>query len=108
MKNIGERIKEARLARGLSQNDLAIRSGYGSRASINKIELGKVDPPRSKVEAIADALHVSPAWILGFGEDDEFLIGEHPVYKFIARMSDEQKDRLLEYAEFILKKDGNK
>lgn len=104
MKNIGERIKEARLARGFSQEDLAKRSGYGSRASINKIELGKMDPPRSKVASIAEALRVSPAWLLGFGEENEIVLELHPVYKTMAKMSDAQLDRLQEYAEFLLKR----
>jgi len=68
---LAERIREARLARGLSQAELAEKAGYTSRASINKIELGKVDLPRSKVLAIAEALHVSPTWLLGMDEPED-------------------------------------
>lgn len=56
------------MARGLSQAQLAEMVGYTSRASINKIEKGLVDVPRSKLFALADALHVSPAFLLGLPE----------------------------------------
>lgn len=61
---IGEKIRALRIERGMSQNDLALACGYTSRASINKIELGKVDPPQSKIQAIAEALDVSPASLI--------------------------------------------
>lgn len=69
MSTLPERIRETRLARGMSQGELAEKAGYTSRASINKIEKGLVDVPRSKLFAIAKALGVSPAWLLGFPEE---------------------------------------
>lgn len=69
---IGEKIRALRIERGMSQNDLAHACGYTSRASINKIELGKVDLPQSKIKAIANALDVSPASLIlddGLSED---------------------------------------
>lgn len=65
---LAQRIREAREARGLSQAELAKLAGYTSRASINKIEKGLVDVPRSRVDAIAKALRVSPAWLLGLSD----------------------------------------
>jgi transcriptional regulator with XRE-family HTH domain len=61
---IGEKIRALRIERGMSQNELALACGYTSRASINKIELGKVDPPQSKIRIIAEALNVSPASLI--------------------------------------------
>lgn len=58
---IGDKIRALRIERGLSQNELALACGYKSRASINKIELGKVDLPQSKIQLIAEALEVTPA-----------------------------------------------
>ena len=40
----------------MTQGELASLSGYTSRSSINKIELGLVDIPQSKLKKIADAL----------------------------------------------------
>ena len=59
-KNIGEKIKEVRISLGLSQAKLASFCGYTSRSSINKIEKGEVDIPRSKMILIAKALNISP------------------------------------------------
>lgn len=76
MDTLAERIRTKRLELGLSQAELAEKVGYTSRASINKIEKGLVDVPRSKLFAIAKALHVSPAWLLGF--PDELPLIEPP------------------------------
>lgn len=67
---IGNRIKQLRLERELSQDELARRSGYGSRSTINKIELGINDVPQSKIKAIAEALGVSVGEILCWDKFD--------------------------------------
>ena len=58
-------IKKLREARGMSQDELAKEVGFKSRSSINKIELGINDITQSKLVAIAKALHVTPADLLG-------------------------------------------
>ena len=55
----------------MSQDELAKRSGYGSRSTINKIELGINDVPQSKIKAIAEALGVSVGTLLCLDEFDE-------------------------------------
>ena len=57
---LGKRIRQLRLQAGLSQDALAKITGYTSRSSINKIELGYTDIPITKAFAIANALNVSP------------------------------------------------
>ena len=63
---IGKRIKELRMKRSLTQEQLAERVGYTSKSSINKIELGKNDVPRKKFAEFAEALGVSEAYLLGY------------------------------------------
>lgn len=99
-----ERMRSARLARCMSQEQIAKRTGYESRASINKIELGHVDVLLSKVTSIAAALNVSPAWLLGLDDTEHIVSEAHPIYKMLAQMSPDQLDRLQEYAEFLLKR----
>ena len=62
---MGKRIRDARLEKEMSQEALAHICGYHSRSSINKIEAGLNDIPQSKIKSIADALSVSPAWLMG-------------------------------------------
>ena len=70
MSEIGKNIRKLREKRGMSQEELALKVGYTSRTTINKIELGINDPPRSKVELIADALYTTPAVLMGWVEEE--------------------------------------
>lgn len=60
-----ENIKALRLKAGLSQDELAHKTGYTDRSSIAKIEAGKVDLTESKISLFAKALNVSPATLMG-------------------------------------------
>ena len=59
MKTVGETIKARRIALGWTQEDLAKRTGYTSKSSINKIELGINDIPQRKIVQFANALGIS-------------------------------------------------
>lgn len=59
MNGVYDRIRQLRIANGLTQDELALAVGYTDRSSVAKIELGKVDLPLSKVAAIAQALHTT-------------------------------------------------
>lgn len=59
-KIFGENLRRIRQARGMTQEELAVKLGYSNRASINKIEVGGRDMPRSKIEQAAKVLGVSP------------------------------------------------
>lgn len=63
---IGTRIKEIRTLKQLSQEELAIKMGYKSRTSINKIELGLADVSSSKVQEFAKVLGVSTSYLMGW------------------------------------------
>ena len=66
---LGKRIKVLRLKCNYTQEELAQKTGYTSRSSINKIEKGLVDIPQSKVSEFASALGVTPTYIL-FGDEE--------------------------------------
>lgn len=61
-----DNIRRRRIELGLSQQELAERSGYTDRSSIAKIEAGKVDLTQSKILAIAKALNISPGTLMGW------------------------------------------
>ena len=64
--SIGDKIKERRIALGITQEELAKKMGYKSRSSINKIELGINDIPQSKIVKFAQILRVSPGYLMSF------------------------------------------
>lgn len=72
MHNIGRLIKDKREELGMTQEELAHRVGYKSRASINKIELQR-DVPLKKVRPIAEVLDIDIHSLVGF---DGFEIAE--------------------------------
>lgn len=106
---IGYRIKTRRQQLGLTQDELAQKLGYGSRSSINKIELGKANLTQTKIKALADALDTTPAYIMGW-EDEELVLEER---QKIDKILDDNKDnvtlhaQLLKYAEFLLSQKEN-
>ena len=64
--DIGLRIKHRRTELNMSQKELAVKIGYKSRSSINKIELGERSLTQQKIKAIADALDTTPSYIMGW------------------------------------------
>lgn len=63
--NLYENIKKYRKEKGLSQEELARKTGYTDRSSIAKIEKGDVDLPQSKIMLFAKALDVDPGVLMG-------------------------------------------
>ena len=75
---IGERIKQKRLELNMSQDELGKKVGYKSRSSIQKIENAR-NLPLPKVEKMAIALECSPAYLMGWeDEDHEMDVVTHP------------------------------
>ena len=74
---IYERIRALREQRGLSQQELADRLGYTSRSSITKIEKGLVDLQQTKILAFAEALGVTPAYLMGWETDRPAVVNMH-------------------------------
>lgn len=72
MLNLYRNIKRYRLDLGMSQEELAQKTGYKSRTSIAKIEKGLVDLPQSKIALFAKALNVDTEVLMGKSADYEF------------------------------------
>ena len=68
---IGERIKQLRIERGLTQEELADKLGYKHKTSISKIESDARRLTQPKIQAIADIFGVSPSELLLGVSDDE-------------------------------------
>lgn len=61
-----ERLKKARLARKMTQFQLAVAAGISSQGLITQYERGKFDPGAKRIVQLAVALEVTPGWLLGY------------------------------------------
>lgn len=60
---VGERIRQIRTLRGLTQKELGMRVGFSEKSADNRIrqyEIGKMEPRADLLSKIADALNVEP------------------------------------------------
>ena len=66
---IGTRIKNRRLELDMTQDELAQRLGYSDKSSISRIE-NSSKLTLNKVQLLAEALNVSPSYLMGW--EDEY------------------------------------
>ena len=100
--NIGARIKDLRKSLGLTQKELAEKCGYKSLTTINKIELGINSVPIDSIEKLANALQVTPAYLLGWETDtpsDEYSDEEKRVIAAYRTLVPGMQDYILEMIE---------
>lgn len=94
----GTRIKQKRLELNMTQDELARKVGYTSRSSINKIELGFVDLPQSKIAAIANALGTTPAYLMGWDSEKDTATSPFVGFSNISPVSTQRVPMLGEIA----------
>ena len=119
---IGERIKARREELGWTQEELAIKMGYKSKSTINKIEMGKVDVTQKKIPQYAKVLMTTEKYLMGWDEavptngqkseyylDDETremlrFLNENPKHKKILSSSRKLKPEDLEIIEAMIER----
>ena len=69
IETIGQRIRRIRIAKGLTQDDLAKLMGYSNRSTINKIESGAHNIDHEKILKFAYMLKVPAGYLLTTIED---------------------------------------
>ena len=84
MKNIGEIIRDLREAKGMTQEELANKVGYTSRAAINKIESGANKLKQEKIQIFAEVLGCSVNELLGIEETTQQYIRKIALYDSIS------------------------
>ena len=95
-KEFGQRVKERRKALGLTQLDLALRMGFKSKQAICHIEAGDRNLKQSQVAALAEALNVTPAFLMGWEDSDrEKMITE--INDLLNQLSDDQQTAVLSF-----------
>ena len=71
MSIVGQKISYYRRQLGWTQEELAEKMGYKHKSSINKIELGIADITQSKVVQFAEVLGTTPAYLMGWHDDEK-------------------------------------
>ena len=103
---VGDRIKEQRIAHGLSQTELAKHLNTTKQA-IHKYENNIVtNIPMDKVEILANLFSVSPAYLMGWEkekpteDEDSRLVNEF--VDLFQKLSDEQQELIIASIKGIL------
>lgn len=103
MSTVGDRILFMRKQLGLTQEELAKRMGYKSKSTINKIELGINDIPQSKIFQFAEVLGTTPAYLMGWDEEEKtspeepkLTEGEKILLDLFKRVPEEQQQLVLQ------------
>ena len=80
--DMGEKIKQLRIERGMTLEQLGDAVGVG-KSTVRKWENGIIaNMRRDKIAKIAEALHVSPAYLMGWeesGSDLSSITGARPI-----------------------------
>ena len=103
MEEIKNRLQEALNLKGMTASELSKASGIG-KGQISRYLHGQIIPKQSKIGAMATALGVSPAWLLGYDVNmkGEVLQPKIELYK----LSEENQTRLLAYYQALLDTQG--
>ena len=94
LKKLGEHIRRLRESAGMSQEELAKKSGFAGRAAISAIEKGKNNISVERLPDLALALHTTP------GELMDVLI-ETDEKPLTHGLNAENRAKLKSYAEYL-------
>ena len=99
MSVLGERLKQARLKSGLSQEQLGLRAGIeveSASARMNRYERGTRVPGVELMEKVGNVLNLPLAYFYATNEDEARLL------VLFHRMSSKDKADLLQFAERLM------
>lgn len=104
---MGQKIRMAREARGMTLDELSEKIGYTHRSSMSLIELGKRSVTTTKAQLIAQALRVDVLWLVSEDDNPPVFIEQSPIEKIFEQLSPANKANLIQYAEFLIKQQEN-
>ena len=103
MKTMYERIRDLRIERGMSQDDLARAMGYRDRSMITKIEGGKVDISQKKIVAFAEVLGTTPRYLMDGDPANEEIESASEDQRILFRLARNAKPEAIRAAVAVLK-----
>ena len=95
---IRERLNEALYMRGMTAAELANASGI-NKSSLSRYLTGENIPRSKAIGKLAQALNVSPAWILGYNVT---IDGKTVIEIDLNNLSEENRTRLQAYYQALL------
>ena len=113
MSTVGDNILLRRKQLGLTQEELAKKMGYKSKSTINKIELGINDIPQSKIAQFAKVLCTTPAYLMGWSEEEKtapeepkLSEGEEMLLKLFRQVPEDKQQLVLQMIRAALSTKG--
>ena len=102
MQDIMKRMKDRREELNMSYQTLSEKVGI-SKSTLQRYETGYIkNMPVDKLEEIAAALEVSPAYLMGWKEEKPMTLAAHLDGK---DFTEEQWDRIQSFAKFVKQED---
>lgn len=95
---VGDKIRERRIELGMTQEELANKMGFKSKTTVTKVENNINDVNQKRIVEYAKALNTTPAYLMGWEDDDnqdqleimvEQITGEHktrPIDRILPRL----------------------
>ena len=109
MSTVGDNIAWMRKRLGWTQEELALKMGYKSKSTINKIELGINDIPQSKIAKFAEVLGTTPARLMGWEEENspseelQLTEGEKMMLELFRKIPEDRQAEALELLRVALR-----
>lgn len=99
----GEKIKQLRMEKGWTQEELAKRCGYSGKSVISKTETSGDDVKSSKILRIASALGVNPERLVEWDNKDIYDNSEdvNAIQNFMEVSGADMIHQLRLYADFL-------
>lgn len=95
---IKDRLNEALKLRGMTATELSNKTGL-NKSSISRFLSGKSIPRSLTIGLMAEALNVSPTWMLGY---DVTIDGKEKQPLEIYKLTEENQARLLAYYQALI------
>lgn len=100
--NVGDYIKQLRLSRGYSQEQLGKLVGV-QRAAVQKWECGKVQNlKRETIKRLAELFDVSPSSFI-VSEEQERSLEQEELFEAFSSLSEEDQKKAIEYIKLLKK-----
>ena len=100
LKGIGERVRQARISRHMSQNVLCDKTGL-SISFLSNIEMGKQSMNIRALILISDALNVSTDWLLRNNTQSSLEITADEITKQLETCSPQEREVILKLVQTI-------